>query len=302
MDINIFIERRKSLKISQVKLCKGICTQSTLSKFENNGRVPSLTILNKLCERLGLSVDDLYKNSVESTTHMRTVLNRIESELMMESYPEVAKSLAEVKIDEINNNTLKMQYYYQKGLFTAITGGDLDDIFYSFSKILDELDEKHERIYTYLAYTGLGVHFARANKLPEAEFYFSKILDYINLHKDETFQKDSVNSYLKILTIVFFTADYYVRIGNYEVGNDLINRGINMCSSQHITYYLPRLKFLAAKMAIGQKKSHKEIDDLLTESSAFAKINHNEVVELRVNALRKQYEDNLKDAKKDTEE
>lgn len=96
MDINIFIERRKSLKISQVKLCKGICTQSTLSKFENNGRVPSLTILNRLCERLGLSVDDLYKNSIASTTHMRTVLDRTESELMMESYPKVASRRQEI--------------------------------------------------------------------------------------------------------------------------------------------------------------------------------------------------------------
>ena len=84
MDINIFIERRKSLKMSQVKLCEGICTQSTLSKFENNGRVPSLNILNKLCERLGLSVDDLYKNSTDSTTHMRRVLEQIEKKFMME--------------------------------------------------------------------------------------------------------------------------------------------------------------------------------------------------------------------------
>lgn len=89
MDINIFIERRKALKISQVKLCEGICTQSTLSKFENNGRIPSLSILNKLCGRLGLSVDDLYKNTTASTTHMRTVLDRIESKLMMKDYPTV---------------------------------------------------------------------------------------------------------------------------------------------------------------------------------------------------------------------
>lgn len=295
MDINIFIERRKSLKISQVKLCKGICTQSTLSKFENNGRVPSLSILNKLCERLGLSVDDLYKNSLESTTHMRTVLNRIESELMMESYPEVSKSLEEVDVDEINNSTLKMQYYYQKGLFAALTGGELDDIFYNFSQILDNLNEKHDQIYTYLAYIGLGVYYLRANKLDKASFYYSKVLGYINEHKDETYQKENINIYLRILTIVFFTADFYIRTGDYRVGEELITRGINLCSSQHITYYLPRLKLLAAKLAINENKPESVVEDLLTESSAFAKINHNEVVELRVNALRKQYEDSKKE-------
>ncbi|WP_119325422.1 helix-turn-helix transcriptional regulator [Companilactobacillus musae] len=290
MDTNIFIERRKSLKISQVKLCKGICTQSTLSKFENNGRVPSLNILNRLCERLGLSVDDLYRNSIESTTHMRTVLNRVESELMMENYPKVSQSLSEIDSDKINNNALKMQFFYQKGLFIALTNGTSEELFYSLSQILDDLDEKHQTIYTYLAYTGMGIFYSRRGEVKQAEFYFSKVLSYINIHKDQTFQKGSINVYLRILTVVFFAAEFYIKVENYEVSSELVDRGIKLCSEQHITYYLPRLKFLAAKIAIGQNKSGEVVDGLLTESLAFAKINRNEVVELRINALRKEYD------------
>lgn len=291
MDTNIFIERRKSLKISQVKLCKGICTQSTLSKFENNGRVPSLNILNRLCERLGLSVDDLYRNSIESTTHMRTVLNRVESELMMENYPKVSQSLSEIDSDKINNNALKMQFFYQKGLFIALTNGTSEELFYSLSQILDDLDEKHQTIYTYLAYTGMGIFYSRRGEVKQAEFYFSKVLSYINIHKDQTFQKGSINVYLRILTVVFFAAEFYIKVENYEVSSELVDRGIKLCSEQHITYYLPRLKFLAAKIAIGQNKSGEVVDGLLTESLAFAKINRNEVVELRINALRKEYDE-----------
>jgi Predicted transcriptional regulators len=62
VDIDVFIARRKELKLSQVKLCAGICTQATLSKFENNNRVPSLAILNQLCARLGITVDNLYQS------------------------------------------------------------------------------------------------------------------------------------------------------------------------------------------------------------------------------------------------
>jgi len=290
MDINIFIERRKALKISQVKLCKGICTQSTLSKFENNGRVPSLNILNKLCERLGLSVDDLYKNSIASTTHMRTTLNQIESELMMESYPAVAKSLEEIDSDKINNNLLKMQYFYQKGLFTALTSGKNEETFFYFSQILDDLDDHHQSIYSYLSYVGLGIVYSRINQIKEADFYFSKVLDYINLHKEETFDKGPINAYLRILTIVFFTAEFYINMKNYDVGTELVNRGIKLCSEKHMTYYLPRLKLLAAKIAIGQSADQETVYSLLTDALAFARINHNEVVELRINALRKQYE------------
>ncbi|MBM6754420.1 helix-turn-helix transcriptional regulator [Lactobacillus alvi] len=59
MDIERFIERRKQLGYSQIMLSKGICTQSTLSKFENGLQTPSLASLSKLCARLGFSIDDL---------------------------------------------------------------------------------------------------------------------------------------------------------------------------------------------------------------------------------------------------
>jgi len=291
MDINIFIERRKSLKMSQIKLCKGICTQSTLSKFENNGRVPSLNILNKLCERLGLSVDDLYKDSTDSTTHMRRVLDEIERKFMMESYPEVAQSLNKINVASINNTTLKIQYYYQKGLFTALTNGKSEEMFFYFSQILDDLDEKHQTVYSYIAYVGMGVFYSRLNQIKEASFYFEKALNFINLRENETYPKNTVNDYLRLLTVVYFTAAFFIKVGDYDKGTDLVNRGIKLCAEEHMTYYLPRLKLLAAKIAIGQGRPKDVVEGILTEASAFAKINRNVVVELRINALRKQYEE-----------
>lgn len=289
MDINIFIERRKSLKISQVKLCKDICTQSTLSKFENNGRIPSLTILSKLCERLGLSVDDLYRNSIATTTHMKSLLDKIESELMMENYSEASKGLTEINAGEIHNNALKMQYYYQQGIYEALTNGKLENAFYCFARILNDLDEKHQTIYTHLSYIGLGVFYSRLDMIDEASFFFEKVWNYINIHKDETYQKNGINIYLRVLTIVFYTAEFYIKIKDYDKSNELVSRGIKLCSEQHITYYLPRLKFLSAEIAIDEKKSDKEIEGLLSESLAFAKINHNVVVEDRINSLLEKY-------------
>ncbi|KRN98103.1 hypothetical protein IV57_GL001294 [Companilactobacillus kimchiensis] len=239
-----------------------------------------------------MSVDDLYKNSIESTTHMRTILNKIESELMMEQYFNVSENLASINADDINNNTLKMQFYYQKGLFAALTNGKIESVFYFFSQILDDLDEKHQSIFSYLAFVGLGITYSKNEQNEKADFYFSKVLDYINIHKDETFDKGSINAYLKILTIVFFTAEFYIKMNNYDISVELVNRGIKLCSEQHITYYLPRLKFLAAKIAIGKHEPKEVVDNLFTESLAFAKINQNENVELRINTLRKQYEEN----------
>ena len=166
-----------------------------------------------------------------------------------------------------------------------------------FSQILDDLDENHKSIYTNLEYVGLGILYFRIGQLKEADFYFAKVLKYMEQRKDQNFDKGSINAYLRILTLIFFTAEFYSEMGNYPVSDEYVSRGIKLCSEQHITYYLPRLKFLAAKTAIGKKQPKNVVDELLTESSAFAKINHNEVVQLRINALRKQYDDGAFDNK-----
>ena len=59
MDIQLFIQRRKSLGISQSELCQGICTQATLSRFENQGQVPCVKNLLVLCKQIDLILCEL---------------------------------------------------------------------------------------------------------------------------------------------------------------------------------------------------------------------------------------------------
>ncbi|WP_432419158.1 helix-turn-helix transcriptional regulator [Ligilactobacillus acidipiscis] len=55
-----FINVRKDLNLSQIELCKSICTQVTLSKLEHYGKAPSIQILLRLCKRLGLTLDEIF--------------------------------------------------------------------------------------------------------------------------------------------------------------------------------------------------------------------------------------------------
>lgn len=94
MDIEKFTRQCKALGYSQVALSQGICTQSTLSKFENNGKVPSLAILGQLCRRLGLTIDDLNDDDVQA---VRASLDKIEEAMMAEHFPQAIKQLAGMK-------------------------------------------------------------------------------------------------------------------------------------------------------------------------------------------------------------
>ncbi|GAF37866.1 helix-turn-helix domain-containing protein [Lentilactobacillus farraginis] len=289
MDIKKFVDRRKALKLSQMKLCKGICTQATLSKFERNGRVPSLSILNRLCARMGITVDELNEDPASSIAAIRKRLNIIERDLMMEKYLKVQAALKEIDEAQITGIPLRMQFFYLRGMLNAVTNKKPDEVLFDFSQILDELDEKHQTIFTQLAYVGSGITYTRINQPARADFFFKKAHDFIRASLKETLVNEEYADYLRLLTLIFYTANYYANKGNLNLSDQLIDSGVALCSQNHVTYYLPRLKFLAAENAVQEKADRSDIQRLLSEALAFARLNHNQVIELRVAALKKGY-------------
>ena len=292
MDISVFVSRRKELKISQVKLCDGICTQATLSKFENNSRVPSLAILSKLCVRMGMTVDDLYQEDSYSDAQLTEVLNATEKELMMENYQEVLKKLESVNQGPINALPAKMQFCYLRGCVNALINKQSDEILFDFSRILNDLDDHHQTIFTQLAFLGSGIMYARHREIDQAAFYFEKVAQYIHDYQ-ATKQSDEDNYFLRILTLIFYTAEFYADQNNFKVSNHLIKLGVQICSDNRVTYYLPRLKFLSTQNALRQHKHPELIQQLMEETQVFARINQNDVVVVKLAALKLQFQQEL---------
>ncbi len=286
MNIEKFVARRKALKLSQMTLCKGICTQATLSKFERNGRIPSLSILHRLCDRMGMTVDELNQDPAPSIVIIRKQLNTIERDLMMENYLKVQSALKTIDEAQIPAIPLRMQFFYLRGMLNAVTNKKPDEVLFDFSQILDELDEKHQTIFTQLAYVGSGITYTRINQPARADFFFKKAHEFINAALADQENEEDSNNYLRILTLIFYTANYYATKKNFELSDQLIQAGVDLCSQYHVTYYLPRLKFLAAENAVHEDADKTDIHQLLDEALAFARLNHNQVIELRVAALK----------------
>lgn len=284
MKIDLFVSRRKALKISQCKLCHGICTQATLSKFENQNRVPSLAILSKLCVRLGMTVDDLYQEGAATVSELHTVLDTIERDLMTENYPDAIKRLNTLQLNDIDAIPDKTQFCYLRGLGNTLINQQPDKILFDFSQILNDLDERHQTIFTQLAFLGSGVMSARRQEIKQATFYFEKVNQYIKTHQDALKTNDD-KGFLRMLTLIFFTAEFYASQGNYRLSNHLIDAGVHLCSEKRVTYYLPRLKFQATQNALAQQKDPALIQRLISETLAFARINQNQVIEVKVAAL-----------------
>lgn len=294
MDIKRFVQQRKRLGFSQVALSKGICTQSTLSKFENNGQVPSFSILEQLCDRLGLSIDDLNQNNTASTRYTRQLLDEIELAIMSEYYPQAIQKLKKIHNSELKSSDDKMQYFYLKGMASTLTNNNTSTTLFNFTKILDELDEKHQTIYSQLAYLGSGILYARQNSMKHAEFFFSKVITFLHSKQGENLIGAPQNYYLRIVTLLYYCAEYHSLIKQINASNRILGEIIKICEGNHVTYYLPRIKLLQADNAITTGASPAKVKELLDEARIFARFNRNNVVEVQTAALLNNYEKVIK--------
>ncbi|QZN93331.1 helix-turn-helix transcriptional regulator [Limosilactobacillus panis] len=291
MDIQKFVQRRKRRGISQVALCDGICTQSTLSKFESNGQIPSVLILGKLCQRLDLSIDDLAEDGkcTQKPVH-KTVLDEAELNLMAEKFPLVISQLRSVKEQKLPNRQQRMQYYYLRGMLDTLTNNQTATTMFNFTQILDKLDEQHETVYSQLAYLGSGILYARKNELGNAEFFFTKVINYLRAQNDSVkLAKETPTTYLRLIMMLYYVAEYEALRERYPRSNHCLKMVTDFCARRHVTFFMPRTRLLQANNAIRGGGDPAHIADLLNDALVFARFNHNNVVELQTAALKKHF-------------
>lgn len=271
MNIERFIEVRKALNLSQMELAEGICTQATLSRFENNGQVPNLKILIKLCNRLNLPLGELFPKVGVKYTEATEKMNKAEFFLITSEYDQASDLLQSIAVSEIEENSLALRFHYLNGFIMIAQQVPVTDVLFTFDQIL--LSDKDDvEIYRLLAYTGIGMVYSREKKLEKAEFYFSKVLEKIYAYPINTME-----DVWRVLNIVFQSGTFFAQIDEIELSNALLSYAVSICSDNHVTYYLARAAIQLAKNAIIQEKPQQEVLELIHDARAYSKINKNTI-------------------------
>lgn len=269
MNIERFVEARKALGISQSELADGICTQATLSRFENNGQIPTLKILLKLCKRLNLSLGELFPKVEIPNSEITEKMNQAEFFLITSEYQQAADLLASIILIEAEEANAVLRYYYLKGFIMFFQNEPVMDIMFVFDQIL--LTES-QPIFRLLAYTGIGMIYLREEQEEKAEFYFNKVLEQIYQYPI----KDMEDTW-RVLHIVFQSGVFYAHIQELELSNALLHYAVTICSDNHVTYYLARAAVQLAKNAIVTSEEQAIILELIYDARAYSKINRNQI-------------------------
>jgi transcriptional regulator with XRE-family HTH domain len=281
LNVEKFIAARKAAGMSQKELSEGICTQATLSRFEKNGQIPSLKILIKLCNRIKLPLADLFSSINVINSQLDKQLEQAEFSLITSEFEHLAQLLEKIEPKTIDDPDLTARYYYLKGFEMVFTQAPFTEVLFHFDQLL--MNKTTDPIFKLLAYTGIGIAYAREAELDKAEVYFDQVFTEIYTYPIRT-----TEDIWRVLNIVFHCGVFYAQKGDLETSNTLLNYAIDICSENHLTYYLARAAAQLAKNAQAAGESTAIILELIQDALAFAKINKNRHLIRELNQMKEE--------------
>lgn len=277
MDINRFVSRRKELGFSQVQLAQGICTQATLSKFENNGQIPSLNILQQLCNRLGLSLDELSQNDKDSIVYLNRQLKQAEIDLMIGNFLAAQECLSNISINSQSTLIHQMQFYLIRGLLELLLDQDHEGAIADFKLVTEELDQEQSTIWYYLGQAGLALVYDREQYTIAAKEHFKLVATYVDQLINTTVEK--ITDFEYVLAISYILGRYYWQNNFLQAAENYINFGLQLAQYHHVTYFVPRLYMVQTEILKAQGADASTIEAMIHQAAVFAEFNHNQVVQ-----------------------
>lgn len=268
INIEKFIQTRKKLGLSQTELCRGICTQSTLSKFESNGRIPSLKILSDLCSKMDITLTDIMISS--SDNHINQMLFDADFATGQYDFSKVARILSQIKLENIIHQQDIYHYYYLRGLLALELDHDETDAMYYFESILNSDKLRSNSLYIPLALCGQSLVYEFQKETEKADATFQD-----TLHKLKGCSPSNQEECLQILSILCLAGEFYGRIKNFDRSNEILLDAYQLCSQMHVTFFLARVMYQLALNNQSENGSSAKTELYLQDSYAFARLNKN---------------------------
>ncbi len=284
IDIKKFIQIRKAQKLSQTDLCHGICTQSTLSKFENNGQVPSLKILNQLCDRLQIEVGYIINRSDEQ--RITQLLFDADFAFINFDYTKILNLLSEVSEDTLKRKEDQVHYQFLQGQYALKSDrNEMSALFY-FNNILTTKDLPKNDIYRLLALNGCSQIYANQGEMQKAEHYYSQVLKNI-----KSVEINNPLTTLHALAILCDASEFYGQREMYKESNSLLRYAYKIGTEKHVIFYMARILLQQGVNDIAQNKNKEIISQHLHDACAFARINRNNITLNKARKLIKNLDD-----------
>ena len=226
IDIGTTIKRLREMKgLSQEQLAKDICDRTNITKLENgHSKVPSLSFVLAICERLGMSMDEFLNYA--STNNYKLDKKHILDLLMNNDMNGLKKYINNLNSDYLS--AIDLRYYKfllakielslnnlidgKKILKELIKSGQDDYVYTLAMHELLKFDLIKRNSYTENIYTRKFLNKLREKQSNEQYLYYINDLLQDNMDKENI----EISKYLLELEIAFINShDLYKYLSNY---------------------------------------------------------------------------------------
>ncbi|MBZ6008784.1 helix-turn-helix transcriptional regulator [Leuconostoc gelidum subsp. aenigmaticum] len=277
VNVEKFIRTRKRLKISQMSLCVNICTQATLSKFEKHKQVPAVDIMILLCERLGLTLNDIFPIHVT----LKTTSNEQVLALAMKAlfYQNLVKYNQLMKQVDIANLLDSEQYTYQLLQYFSLVFFQKNDV--KATKLLKKIDVSQFNQLQQLLFYAITIHYYyQQDFFDKAE----KIFNDVWRHQQNITVADRSGFQA---AIIYLLAQYQMSLKNYKYAMMLATYGINFINDSDGTYFLENLFWLLIEASDIWHNQDFIVNEMINNARMIAKFHKNESILNKINQRKK---------------
>ncbi|WP_164507122.1 helix-turn-helix domain-containing protein [Companilactobacillus furfuricola] len=278
-----FKKHRLAKKLNQLDVSRGICSQAFISKIENLNISPSVDVLLKLCQRVDLSLNDLFSefSNLPSNNFINDKIRR--SDLLFQNgdylqSKDVLLSLDISSLTKVQNTHI----HFVLGLISS--DQDLDEAIFQFNFTLQSLDNKSVNFWKFMAYVGLANAYLKKEAVDKQQYYM-KLADQYFIEFDLF---DDLEFYY-FLSAITELAAYFTAQNDSETAEKYIRLGINPRHGYLSAEFTDKLFFLAAQNAKPAEQNYQaKISHSLTMAIAFADFNKNQVLLDQINDFMQQ--------------
>ena len=104
--------RSKKRKMTQKMLAEDICSQKCFEPDQNNEELPNVLVMHQICQRLGVTLDQVMMLHAEEINRTNQVFAQMESHFVHKEYQELLTKLQDKTIMDYLYLDADMQMYY----------------------------------------------------------------------------------------------------------------------------------------------------------------------------------------------
>lgn len=240
---------RKERQMTQKMLSQDICSQSVLSRIENNEELPNVVVMAQICQRLGVTIDQVMSLSNKDIRGSLKQFDLLAYYFRKRDYQKLEQLLKEPEIiDNLFLESDYQRYYYYLGTCEFELYKNLSEAICYLKQALSyssHIDKIYASDIEIQLISCIGKIYGAAGKTGEARYYLNRSTQLFEQFAEE-------RTTIELTQIFYNHAAFLLEQEEYNEALEQIDQGIRWAQEKNSYYYLDDL-FLLKSHVFDQK-------------------------------------------------